>query len=179
MKYQKYPREEVFRTSNTRRMYVPFYFLFIISIIFLLIYRLFDASLSFGLFWYAILAIFIGIILTEIHRLYQSYEINLLSVIDTRGYLSKKSKRMDLLAISDIEIHQTFFQRILCYGDIHISLISGQVAKMTNIKNPHNFAGIIERKMRKIKSRDNNLIEQPKSEVFALDDEQFVEEHED
>ena len=92
----------------------------------------------------------ISLIFTEIHRLRNFYEINHHSLIHTKGIFVKKTKRVDLLSVSDADSKQNPWQRLFNYGDVHINLFSGGNAVPVNhIHNPAKFVDFLEEKTSK------------------------------
>lgn len=131
----------------SRKKYTPFYFLAFLSFIFT-IYLIFLERVSFSFIFVPLIFAAIVIKGTEIHRLGHKYELNNRSVVHTRGYLLANSRRIDLFAISDIIITQSFLQRVLNFGDIHIRLFSVESTNtLKNINRPHQFAQKIEEQM--------------------------------
>lgn len=169
-----YSEEKIFRTNNTRKMYIPYYSLFILMLIFLLIAPLYGIKITGTFTLSTFLAVLIGIKITELHRLYHRFEINPFSVIHTMGILAKRSRRMGLSAISDMEVHQTLFQRFLGYGDVHIRLFSGDaINKMKCINNPHKFVSLIEKRMQESKIPDNENKSNNPSHPNSLDNSSY------
>ena len=83
---------------------------------------------------------------SELHRFNYLFEITPLALVYTEGILSKKSKRIDLSSISDINISQNPWQRLLRYGDVNVKLFS-EGSKIPNINNPKKFALVLEETM--------------------------------
>jgi uncharacterized membrane protein YdbT with pleckstrin-like domain len=105
--------------------------------------------------------VFLGVNLTELHRVWQNYEVNPGTVIHTRGIISKKSRRIDLFAINSVSVHQTLYQRIFGIGDIHIHVANAShVTVLKNLREPKLFAQTIQDNMHKIR---NVYKERPKN----------------
>jgi hypothetical protein len=120
-----------------------------------------------------VFAVLIGIKITELHRFYHKYEINPISVVHIKGFLAKKSRRMSYHAISDLEVRQSFWQRLWGYGDVKIILFSGGAADLiTDINHPHWFASMIEQR---IKHSKHHAPEEP---VSRIEPELYDELHE-
>jgi len=119
-----------------------------IAILLVSAYLNFQGRLTLSALGAAAVIVFVGINATEIHRIWQTYEINPRSVVHTKGYLSRHSRRIDLFAINDVTITQSLFQRIFNIGDVHIRIANASYQTiLTNVHNPKSFAQTIERNM--------------------------------
>ena len=88
------------------------------------------------------------IIFTEIHRFKNLYEINSHSLIHSKGIFVRKTKRVDLLSVSDADSKRNPWQRMLNYGDVNVNLYSGgSSVPVKNINNPEKFVDFLEEKM--------------------------------
>ena len=76
-----------------------------------------------------------GIILTEFHRLSNSYEINNSSLVHIKGIFFRTTRRTDLLAVSDAELKQNPWQLVLGIGDVRASAFS----EITLLKNINKY----------------------------------------
>jgi uncharacterized membrane protein YdbT with pleckstrin-like domain len=154
------------QTKNSRRLYVPYYALFLI-IFFIVAYMSVQGMFTLPFFTASIVLIFLGINATEIHRIWQSYEINPHSVVHTKGYLSRHSRRIDLFAINSVTVTQTLYQRVFNIGDIHIHVANAShQTTLKNIHNPRSFAQTIERNMHKLR----NTFQEDDSTISQLSD---------
>jgi len=85
---------------------------------------------------------------TEIHRFSRWYEVNSNSLVHKEGILSKKIKNLDLCAISDIDVSQNLWQRLLGYGNISVRLFSEvSHTEIKNINDPAKFGNFLEKMM--------------------------------
>jgi uncharacterized membrane protein YdbT with pleckstrin-like domain len=85
---------------------------------------------------------------TEVHRLYNSYEITDTSLIHTKGIITKKTKRLQFPAISDADVTQTVWQRLLGYGDVNVRLYSrDSTTTVKNISKPFQFMSQLASKL--------------------------------
>jgi len=86
--------------------------------------------------------------MTEIHRLSNKYHIGNMHFIHIKGILNKISRSLDFFAISDLDVSQTAWQRILGYGDVNVRLFSkDSTSTIKNINKPHRFAEILKERM--------------------------------
>ena len=143
--------DNTIKTSNSRRLYIPYYVAFF-AIVVVTSGMALQGQLALPSLGSAAIIVFLGISVTEIHRLYQSYEVNLGSVIHTKGYIAKHSKRIDLFAINDVTVTQTIYQRLFNLGDIHVHVANAShQTTLTNLHNPKHFAKAIEHNMHRIR----------------------------
>ena len=141
--------EKIFmKVSNSRKLYLPIYFmiLVLIGVIIFIKYNGFPLNnlvlILVGLF------ILFSIKITELHRFSNSYEINQNSFVHTQGILNRKTRSMDFLAISSIEVEQNFWQRLFGYGNVSIRLYSGETDNLVkHINNPAKFAKFLREGM--------------------------------
>jgi uncharacterized membrane protein YdbT with pleckstrin-like domain len=146
-KKEAFPAEKILRLRTTRKLYVPVYLMIIILLITVTVLKFRGYPINILVIWAIGIFIIGSIKATELHRLKDLYEINPLSVVHTEGYLKKISKRLDLFAISDLDIMQSFWQRILGYGDVYIHLFA-EKRPIKNISNPQKFADFLEKTIR-------------------------------
>ncbi len=136
--------------NNSRKIYIPYYTMIIglILVIMFLKYNQFKID-KFGLFISSLFVV-LGIKLTEVHRLLNSYEITSDYMIHTYGLLSKRVKRIFIPTISDLVLRQTFWQRILNFGTVEVHRYSeGPAIYVYGINNPEKFMELLESKMLK------------------------------
>lgn len=145
---KSYNKKEMIRTRHSRKMYIPLYIM-----VFILIFTISIAKLSgkeVNDLAFKTVLIFSGsvILFAEIHRIMHLYEINSQSLVHKKGFFVRKTKRVDLLSVSDADSRQNPWQRLLNYGDVHINLYSGADSiPIKNINNPEKFVDFLEKKM--------------------------------
>jgi len=138
--------KSVLRVRTSRRYYVPIYAMSIFIVGFILWINLGEGSVSQVALLAAAIFIISSIKGSELHRFNFLYEITPLAVVFTEGIFSKRSKRIDLSSISDINISQNPWQRLLRYGDVDVKLFA-EGSKIPNINNPKKFALVLEETM--------------------------------
>jgi uncharacterized membrane protein YdbT with pleckstrin-like domain len=161
------------KTNNSRKLYIPYYVTFV-GILVVCVYLTIQGRLALPALGAAAVMVFVGVNATELHRIYQGYEVNPACVIHTKGYISKHSKRIDLFAINDVAITQTIFQRIFNMGDIHIHVANASYQTvLKDLHAPRVFAQTIQDNMRKARketfsggdpSDTQHLFKQPKKD---------------
>ena len=128
-------REMKVRTS--RKTYFFIYVMIFILIVTIVVIQFSGKELNKLAFRAVLVFSAILIIFTEIHRFRNLYEINSHSLIHSKGIFVKKTKRVDLLSVSDADSKQNPWQRLLNYGDVAVNLYSGGSAvPVKNINNP-------------------------------------------
>jgi hypothetical protein len=136
---------------NSRKLYFPVYSM---SIILLLAVAFLNfKGYTINRMAFIIIGVFAlsGIIGGEIHRFGNKYKITSSSVIHIEGYFNTNAKRIDLSAISDVDVSQTLWQRLLDFGDVKVHLFSAEsTTPIKNINHPEKFADILEQKMNEI-----------------------------
>ena len=151
MKKEK-TKEGILRLRTSRKLYIPFYVMAITLVIFLGYIKFSERPLSDFSVKLVIAFVILVFIVTEIHRLGNLYEINDKSVVHTNGYFSTVSKRVEFGAISDIDILQGPWQRIIKFG--HITLFKfSEGPTLKNINRPKDFVDYLQYKMRAFRSR--------------------------
>ncbi len=144
------------KVSNSRKLYLPIYLMILVLIAVIIFIKYNDLNLSTPALVLVVLFILLSIKFTELHRWSNSYKITRDSFVHTKGILNRKTRSMDFLAISDIELRQNFWQRLLNYGDVSVRLYSGESDNPAkNISNPKKFADCLE-KMIHIKRRESS-----------------------
>jgi uncharacterized membrane protein YdbT with pleckstrin-like domain len=142
--------DTILSTTNSRKLYIPIYFMGVFLLLLILFLELKGFSINKSVFLVTVIFIFLLILGTEIHRLKSKYEISANSVVHIEGYINKTAKRIDLFAISDVDVSQKWWQRILNFGNVSVHLFSAEsTTPIKNINNPKNFALILEQQMRK------------------------------
>jgi len=140
--------------SNSRKLYLPVYLMIIILIAIISFIKFNDYNLNNWAFIGAIIFIMLGIVSTEIHRNTISYKLSPNSLIIKTGIFSRKVKNISMESISDTAVIQTFWQRLLLYGDVRISLFSKESrTSMKSINNPSKFSEMLEDAISKAKGQ--------------------------
>ena len=144
------------KVSNSRKIYLPVYLMIFVLIAIVFFIKQNGLVLSKPVFILVILFILFSIKFTELHRWSNSYAITKDSFVHIKGILNRKTRSMDFLAISDIELRQNVWQRLINYGDVSVRLYSGESDNPAkNINNPKKFADCLE-KMIHIKRKESS-----------------------
>lgn len=144
------PKEITLEARTSRKLYIPLYlmiFALAVALIYIKINEKPLNNLALKLIFFFSLII---IIATEIHRLYDSYEIANTSVFHRKGFFTVITKRIQFGAISDSDVKQNLWQRIFSYGDVEIHMYSRESrAIIKDINNPGGFVKFLQDKMSK------------------------------
>lgn len=139
-------KKSVLKVRNSRKIYIPLYFMIIVLLIVITYIKISGRPLDDMAFKFAMAFIIAVLIATEIHRLGNSYEIAINSVILRNGYFTIISKRIEFGAISDIDVKQNLWQRIFSYGNVQIFKFS-EKSVIRNINKPFVFVNFLSKKM--------------------------------
>lgn len=151
-KRKKEANPNTLSVRNSRKIYIPVYLMVLVLIAIIALIYFTNRPLT--LFSIALVIVFsyFAIKFTEIHRLTNKYEIENASLVHTSGFFSKNERRVDLFAISDANVIQSFWQRIWRYGDVHVKIFSTDTATIIkSINNPAQFAKFLEARMLKLR----------------------------
>jgi uncharacterized membrane protein YdbT with pleckstrin-like domain len=134
---------EISRRRSSRKLYFKYYFLLTI-VIFASIYT-WASEMEFSpiTLWASIALLIVVLKFTELHRLSNHYEVKNTMITHTQGLFGRNSKVVGLAAISDILVKQTVWQRLLKYGDVHLSIF-GNYTYVNNIDRPYEYAAYIQ-----------------------------------
>jgi len=180
--------EHTIKTKNSRKLYVPYYVLFVVLFFTTLVMSI-QGTLALSAFTASIVLIFFGVNATEVHRVWQSYEVNPRAVVHTKGLITRHSKRIDLFAINTVTVHQNLYHRIFNMGDIHIHVANAShQTVLKNLHAPKIFAETIQNNMHQARnkqpfeeddsnsqqlfkhSKDNDFFDQPDEESNGEND---------
>lgn len=152
---KKKKKEEgiLMRVRPTRKYYLPFYIMSVFLAGLLIYLDIIGITVSWVSIMGFLVFFFFGLNFTEIHRKNSVFKITPNHISCTYGIFNKNIKKIDYIAISDIYIKQNFWQWMLCYGDVQISLYSEDTStRMRNINKPSKLVETVEDMMKKIKS---------------------------
>jgi len=136
--------------SNSRKTYIPIYLMVGTLIVIIVLIKYEGLPLQEVAVLGAVVFVILCIGFSEIHRVGRSYKITKDFMVYTEGYLNKKTKKISLLTISDIDIQQSFWQRIMGFGNVKVHIFSeGSTIKLKGISFPAKFAELLEDTMNK------------------------------
>ncbi|MBR9702236.1 PH domain-containing protein [Candidatus Pacearchaeota archaeon] len=143
-KKSKEPKKNIMKVRSSRKVYLPVYFMILVLVVALVVVKYNNLSLDKLVLIFAIVFIILGVKFTEVHRLSSSYSLSPSTLTFSAGLVSRRIKNIDFFAISDIDVHQSFWQRMIGFGDVHVSLFA-DANVIKNINNPVKFANFLEK----------------------------------
>lgn len=144
MKRRKY----IIKTKRSRKTYLLIYLLLLFFIGYLSYLYFSGVNLGKAIWIISILIILFVIKMTEIHRFRDWWGITENSFIESKGLFSKSIREIGFSSISDLDIYQPFFKRILGYGDVNLRLFINETSLcIKNINYPEDFADILQEKI--------------------------------
>ena len=151
-------RKYLIKARRSRKTYFLIYVM-IFSILFLLGYLYYN---DYPLNKFSLIVAFGFIILlfkvTEIYRLKDWWAITESSLIQSTGIFNKNVRELDFSSISDLDLDQPFFKRILNYGNVNVRLFLNETSiKIININRPGEFIEELQRIMSMARRRDNGI----------------------
>jgi len=147
-------QKERVKFKVSRKLYLPVYLMIIILIAFVVFIKFLGLPLNNLTLIGTVIFTILGIGLTELHRLKDSYHITPDHVEHRSGYIAKSITKILIKSITDIHSKQKAWERILGYGSIKVQSQSGaNHIEVKNINNPSNFINILEEKMENIEKK--------------------------
>jgi membrane protein YdbS with pleckstrin-like domain len=151
-------RKYLLKVRRSRKTYFLLYLMIvlIISLIGYLYYEGYSIS-SFALI-ISFLFIFLIIKFTELHRFKDWWAITPTSIIQSTGIFNKNVRDIDFSSISDLDLDQSFFKRILNYGNVNVRLFLNETSiKIIDINKPEEFIEELQRIISMNRSTRNGL----------------------
>jgi membrane protein YdbS with pleckstrin-like domain len=151
-------RDYLIKVKKSRKSYFLLYLMviFILSLIGYLFYK----GYSINKFALIISFVFAFLILkfTEIDRFKDWWAITESSLIQSKGIFNKNVREIDFSSISDLDLDQTFFKRILNYGNINVRLFLNETSiKIVDITRPKEFIEEFQKIVSNNKNQRNGI----------------------
>ena len=142
------------KIKRTRRAFIIEYTCVLILLLLLLFSSSGDISLPNWLNFLSISMAILILVSIEVVRLNHRAVITNSKVLIIDGLLKQTKKHIWIYAITDIEMHQNYVQRLLGYGNIHLRSASGQQAlHLKNINSPEQIMEKLEELIEKYKNK--------------------------
>jgi uncharacterized membrane protein YdbT with pleckstrin-like domain len=139
---------ERIKFTISRKLYIPIYLMITILIVLIVFVKLNNLPLHQLALPGTAVFILIGIGLTELHRIRDTYYITPEHIEHISGYIAKDIKKILTKTITDIHSRQKAWQRLLNYGSIRVVSSSGSNhIDVRNINNPGKFINTLEKRM--------------------------------
>ena len=151
-------RKYLLKVRRSRKTYLLLYLmvLSILSLIGYLYYKSYSLS-SFALI-ISLVFIFLIIKFTELHRFRDWWAITNSSIIQSTGIFNKNVREIDFSSISDLDLDQSFFKRILNYGNVNVRLFLNETSiKIISINKPGEFIEELQRIISMNRGQKNGL----------------------
>lgn len=133
---------------NSRKIYLGIYFLLVIPIALAILGYFYGMPPNKNFFIGLAIVLAIGIKATELHRIGHAYKITHDHLWHKKGVVSQNIKKVFLPTISDIDLIQTPWQRIMNYGDVVVYRYGETgIIKIKNIDKPKRFVDFLQQKM--------------------------------
>ena len=143
----------VMKVRTSRKAYLFVYIMIFILMFTVITIETSERELSKFAFGAALVFSAVLISFIEIHRFATFYKITSSSLVRSQGIFSRKTRKIDLTSISDVDSKQTAWQRTLNYGDVHARLFSAETTlAVKNINDPEKFSDFLEEKMNEKRS---------------------------
>jgi membrane protein YdbS with pleckstrin-like domain len=139
-------RKYLLKVRRSRKTYFLLY-LMIISIISLISYFYYNGY-SLSPFALIVSSLFILLVIkfTELHRFKEWWAITPSSIIQGTGIFNKNVRDINFSSISDLDLDQSFFKRILNYGNVNVRLFLNETSiKIIDINKPEEFIEELQR----------------------------------
>lgn len=144
---------KIYRSRKSCIFYYLLIFIAIVIFFFLREHKMLSYEIAIAI---VIFILFI-LILTEILVVLNWWAITDSFLIENRGILSKKIREIDFNTISDMDISQSVFERILGYGTVNIrKFLNEKSISISNINNPDVFLNILQDAIKKNKHGKKN-----------------------
>ena len=138
--------KEVLSVRNSRKIYIPVYFMILVLFLAVGAIKFYGKEMNDWAFRGVLIFSAVGIFWTEMHRLRYKYEITENAVIHIKGLLVRTIKKTDIHALSDAELKQNPWQRILGIGNVSANAFS-EITILKNVSKPHQVIKFLEEKM--------------------------------
>ncbi len=128
------------KVRRSRKTYFLLYtmILAVFGIIFYLMYRGYPIKLNTWMIAGGFSIILI--IFSEIHRIRDWWAVTEHSFVQSKGLLSKNIREVDFSSISDLDLDQHFFKRIINYGNVNVRLFLNETnICIKDIDRPEDF----------------------------------------
>ena len=134
------------KVRRSRKTYSLLYLMIflILSLISYLYYK--GYTLSYFVLGLSLLFIILITKFTELHRFKDWWAITNTSIIQSTGIFNKNIRDISFSSISDLDLDQPFFKRILNYGNVNVRLFLNETSiKIIDIDKPEEFIEELQR----------------------------------
>jgi membrane protein YdbS with pleckstrin-like domain len=132
---------------HSRKIYIPFYIMVAILVIFILVIVFQNKPLNLPSFVAAVIFIICIFLFTEAHRKRNSWQIAKRHVIHRHGIFARKTAKTLLETVSDIDVKQNTWERMLNFGTVTLHQYSKGGAEIKSISNPYKLLELLKDKI--------------------------------
>lgn len=154
MKKEQLEERDIMVLRKSRRSFLLEYGCALVLLILLALLRLKHVKISQSVVYLVLVLAFLFLASAEISRLAHRGKVTSSKLVIINGLIKQSKKHIYLGSISDIDVKQSFFQRIFNYGKIHIKSMSGEGSlEIKDIANPGEKMEEIEEIIEKYKNK--------------------------
>lgn len=147
------------KVRRSRKKYLFLYFLAII-VLFLIIYVTFFLNYKLSKFaWIASIAyIYFTAKFIEYERIKDWWGVTETSLVQSLGLFNKNVRQVDFSSISDLDLNQPLFKRILNYGNVNVRLFLNETSiSIKDINNPDKFIEELQKIITKNRKKKDGI----------------------
>lgn len=144
------------KVRTSRKSYLFIYLMIMILIVVIAYIKLTGRPLNGYAVLIAIIFIIAAIKGTEIHRLMNYYQIFPAYIVHAQGFFKKDVKQIHVPTISDLELKQSVWQRLLNFGTVEVYRYTQGTPNILvkNINDPLSFIEVIENRLHAMRGAD-------------------------
>ncbi len=132
---------------HSRKIYIPFYIMVVILVVFILVIVLQNKPLNIPSSGAAVIFILFVLAFTEAHRKRNSWQIAKRHIIHRHGIFARKTTKTLLETVSDIDVKQNTWERMLNFGTVTLHQYSKGGAEIKSISNPYKLLELLKDKI--------------------------------
>ena len=133
--------------KRTRKAFLPEYFSGIVLLFILFVFHFNEIIIPFSLDYLLVGLAAFAFISVELSRMTVDYHITPEKIIITKGIIDKHHKNVHfhpLGFVPDINVKQSFYQRLLNYGTVFIHGSGENHLEIKDVNNPHQILKVLE-----------------------------------
>lgn len=133
-------RKYLMKVRKSRRSFLGIYLMVLIVIFFMGYINYIGIKPSTTAWVVSIAFIYFSVKYIEYTRIKDWWAITERSIVQSQGLFNKNIREIDFSSISDLDLEQAFFKRILNYGNVNVRLFLNETSiKIINITRPERF----------------------------------------
>lgn len=133
------------KVRRSRKKYIPLYIMVLALILFILFLRSRGFEISRFAMITSIIFIFLVLKFSELHRFKDWWAVSENKLVQSMGIFDKNVREIGFSSISDLDVHQPFFKRVLGYGTVNVRLFLNETSiKIPDINRPERFVETLQ-----------------------------------